>query len=125
MTRPEPPPATLAANAEFEGIVQLRGPARIEGRVRGELVASGLLWIGAEGRIAARIEADQVIVAGEVEGEVRASERIELLPSARVRALLEAPRVVLAEGCFFEGECRAGAVEAEVAQVPLRAAGSP
>ena len=121
---PEIPPAALGPGTEFEGLVQLRGPVRVEGRLRGEVVASGLLWIGAEAEIQARVEADEVIVAGAVDGEIRATARIELLPTARVRAVLAAPRLVLAEGCFFEGDCRAGAVEAARPRAAA-AAGSP
>ena len=52
---------------------------KIEGRIRGEVTASGLLWIGEAARIAGRVEAAEVVVAGEVDGELRASGRIELL----------------------------------------------
>jgi cytoskeletal protein CcmA (bactofilin family) len=86
----------------------LRGPARIDGRVEGEVIAAGTVWIGESGRVRARVEAQKVVVAGALEGEVRASEKIELLATARVTAALQTPRLVLADGSFFEGRCRTG-----------------
>jgi len=99
---PEP---VIVENAEFAGLLQLRASGRIDGKMEGEVIAAGTVWIGERGRVHARVEADEVVVAGELEGEVRASSKIELLPTARVIAALYTPRVVLAEGSFFEGSC--------------------
>jgi len=122
MPRAEMPPAILGPDTAFEGLAHLRGPVSLEGRLRGEIVATGSLWIGEHAEVAARIEADEVIVAGQFDGEIRARDRIQLLPTARVHAVLVAPRVVVAEGCFFEGDCRAGAgaaeTEPELARAP-------
>jgi cytoskeletal protein CcmA (bactofilin family) len=102
---PEP---VVAENAEFTGLLQLRGAARIDGEIEGEVIATGLVWIGETGRVRARVEAEEVVVAGELEGEVWASSKIELLATARVTAALYTPRLVLAEGSFFEGRCHTG-----------------
>lgn len=103
-----PAEPTLAAGSEFEGLLVLRGAARIDGRLRGQVIGSDLVWISESGRVEASIEAEEVVVAGEVQGEVRARRRIALLPGSRVTASLEAPRMTLAEGCFLEGRCRSG-----------------
>ena len=102
---PEP---VVAQNAEFAGLLQLRAPGRIDGKIEGEVIAAGMVWIGENGCVRARVEAEEVVVAGELEGEVHASARIELLPTARVTAALYTPRVVLAEGSFFQGHCHTG-----------------
>ena len=103
-----PPTCVLKSGAEFSGLLQLNAPGRIDGRVNGEVIASGLLWIGGSARVRARVTAPEIIVAGALDGEARASDRIELLDSARVTAALDTPRLVLAEGSFFQGRCRTG-----------------
>ncbi|MBW2542107.1 MAG: polymer-forming cytoskeletal protein [Deltaproteobacteria bacterium] len=100
------PPSLLRADARFEGLFALRAPARIDGCLRGEVIASDLLWIGQSARVNARVVAPRIVIEGEFDGEAEASGRIELLQTARVRARLDTPRLVLAEGCFFEGRCR-------------------
>ena len=102
---PEP---VVAENAKFAGLLQLREASRIDGEIEGEVVATGMVWIGGTGRVRARVEAEEVVVAGELEGEVWASAKIELLGTARVTAALYTPRLVLAEGSFFEGRCHTG-----------------
>lgn len=100
------PPCVLRSGTQFEGLLALRAPGRIDGCVSGEVVASGLLWIGRSARVNARIAAPEIVIAGEFDGEAEASGRIELLETARVRATLDTQNLVLAEGSFFEGRCR-------------------
>lgn len=101
-------PVLVPAGAEFEGVVVVPDPGRIEGRVRGEVVAEGAIWIGERGVVEADLDGDSIVVAGRVEGDVRARVRIELLPTARVDGSLEAPSLVLAEGSRVNGACRSG-----------------
>ena len=102
------PPPILRRDAEFSGIVVLPRPARIDGRVSGTVLASGLVWFGETARVQARIEAEEVVVAGEVEGPVAARKRVDLLATARMHGDLHTPRLTVADGSFLEGRCRAG-----------------
>jgi cytoskeletal protein CcmA (bactofilin family) len=103
----EPERALLGAGSEFEGLLLLHGPARLEGRVRGEIVGTSL-WIGPAASIDARVEAEYLVVSGEVAGSVHVSGRVELRASAHVSADLSAQSLVLEEGSFLEGRCTAG-----------------
>ena len=109
MRDPFLPPPAIRAGARFEGVIVLHRSALIEGHVRGDVLAQETLWIGENGRVEACIEAEEVVVAGQVAGRVSAWHRIELLPTARVQASLTSPRVAIAEGCWVEGRCLAGA----------------
>jgi cytoskeletal protein CcmA (bactofilin family) len=102
---PQEATALVREGARFEGLVVADGPARIDGRVSGEVLAIGLLWIGENGWVRAQVRADELVVAGRLEGSASASSRIELLPSAQVRAELSAPQLVFAEGSVFQGRC--------------------
>ena len=104
----QPQRPLLARGAEFRGLVVIHGSARIDGRVRGEIVGAERLEIGETGAVEARVEAEEVIVAGSLEGDVRAGRRVELLATARVHGTIEAPRLALAEGALVEGRCRTG-----------------
>ena len=108
-----PPPTVLRAGDDFTGLVVLPDPARIDGRVRGRLVAEGLVWIGETGRIRASVEADEVVVAGHVEGHVTARSRVELLPGGSIIGGLQTPVLLVADGSILEGLCRTGPRQAE------------
>jgi cytoskeletal protein CcmA (bactofilin family) len=101
-------PVLLAEGTEFAGLLALDGPARIDGRLRGEVIGSGPLFIGPRASVEARVETDELVVAGVLAGDVRASRRIALAGTARVRGELSTPSLSLAEGALLEGRCTAG-----------------
>jgi cytoskeletal protein CcmA (bactofilin family) len=93
----------IGAGARFEGLLSFWGHARIDGALRGEIAADGILEIGPDARIAAQIEVDVLVVEGLVEGEVAARERVEIRAGGRITAAVRTPRLVLAEGGSLEG----------------------
>jgi cytoskeletal protein CcmA (bactofilin family) len=99
---------TLGPGTEFDGLVLLHGPARIEGRIRGEIRSQDRVWLGPDARVEGRIEARELVVEGCVEGDLRAQGRISLGATARVRGSLESPRLGLSEGSRLEGRCASG-----------------
>jgi cytoskeletal protein CcmA (bactofilin family) len=108
----------LEQGTAFEGLLILHGDARIDGRVEGEIIGARCLHIGETARIAARVQADEVVVAGSIEGEIQARHRVELLASARVRGSIDTGRLALAEGSLFEGPCRIRGEHAPDAAAP-------
>jgi cytoskeletal protein CcmA (bactofilin family) len=111
---PDPAPASAAElealpeGASFAGLLVLPRDARIDGHVRGEVLAGGSLRVGPNGRVEADLEAASVVVEGRVEGSVRAQTTIALGPAAAVRGDLEAPALSIAEGARVEGRCACG-----------------
>ena len=110
--------AFLGPETEFEGILSLKGTARIDGRFKGEVKAEGTLIVGDTAVINCDIHASNVIVSGEIRGRIVAGEKIEILAPGKVFGDIEAPSVTINEGVIFEGNCRTGnqneAVESKV-----------
>jgi cytoskeletal protein CcmA (bactofilin family) len=106
----EPERVVIGPDASFDGLLVLHGPARVEGRVRGEIVGSSL-WIGRSAAVEARVEVDELVVSGALAGSVRVRGRALLRATARVTASLEARSLVLEEGSLLEGRCSTGSAE--------------
>lgn len=103
---PSAQPPLVDPGASFEGLVAFRGRARIEGHVRGDVLAWGRVEIGPDARIDGRLEAHEAVIAGEVRGDVHARDRIELRAGSRVEGDLDAPRLSLADGAVLCGRVR-------------------
>jgi cytoskeletal protein CcmA (bactofilin family) len=99
-------PPVIAAGAFFEGVVAFRGRARVQGEVRGGIVARGTVEIGSTATVRGNVDVDEAVVAGEVNGEIRARERIELRAGARVEGDLTAPRLCVEDGSILRGRVR-------------------
>jgi len=104
----ESPTVAAGRYSEFVGLLVLQGPARIDGRVRGEILSDETVWIGTEAQVEATLTAANVVVAGQVLGDIRASGRIALESTAHVTGELTAQRLVLVEGSHLDGSCHAG-----------------
>lgn len=100
---PDATPVVVGNGARFEGLLSFWGKARIEGSVSGEVHADGVLEIGPDATLAARIEVDVLVVEGLVEGDVVARERVEIRDGGRVTAEVATPRLVLSEGGILDG----------------------
>ena len=110
MAEASPPPRlpVLPEGAVFDGLLVLPGPARIDGGVRGEILAASDLWVGPTGRVHADLEVRSIVIEGRIEGDVSASERIELRGAGQIRGSLRSPRLVVADGCRIDGSCSTG-----------------
>jgi cytoskeletal protein CcmA (bactofilin family) len=97
------PTCAIGPGASFDGLLTFWGLARVEGKLRGDVVADGTLEVGPEADVHARVEVDVLVVEGLVEGEVVARERVEVRSSGRITAAVRTPSLVLAEGGRLEG----------------------
>lgn len=111
---PPPAPSTaglvgyLYKGSRVTGQLSFQGPARIDGKVDGEVNCQGTLTIGEEAEVKAKITGQVVVIRGKVEGNVSAKERIELLAPARLIGNIAAPRLIMTEGVVFDGDCSMG-----------------
>jgi cytoskeletal protein CcmA (bactofilin family) len=110
----------VAAGASFDGILTFWGLARVEGRLRGEVVAEGTLEVGPDADVHAKVEVDVLVVEGLVAGEVLARERVEVRATGRITAAVRTPSLVLEEGGSLVGR-----VEMTQKKSPAAAAPAP
>jgi cytoskeletal protein CcmA (bactofilin family) len=78
----------IGSGSKIDGNISFAGGLRVDGHVRGNIVAkgekSGTLVLSEAGKIEGEIEVAHVVINGSVVGPVRSSEFVELLPKARV-----------------------------------------
>jgi cytoskeletal protein CcmA (bactofilin family) len=102
--------AYLYKGSRVTGQLTFHGPATINGTVEGEVLCHGVLTIGEEAEVRAKISAAVVVIRGKVEGDVTAKEKVELEAPARLLGNIAAPRLIVTEGVAFDGHCSMGAV---------------
>jgi cytoskeletal protein CcmA (bactofilin family) len=130
--RPESIDTLLAAGTRFEGNLVFGGGLRIDGEVRGDVLAapgqSSVLVIGATGRVHGNLRAARMVVSGEVAGSIDATELLEVLAGARIAGELRYGALEVHPGAVLAATLRrvlpAAAPEpaATPAQAPLPAA---
>jgi cytoskeletal protein CcmA (bactofilin family) len=115
--------AFLGKDTAFEGKLTFHGTIRIDGHVKGEILADGSLIVGKEAMIEASMHLSHISISGEIHGNIIADDRIEIHPAGKVFGDIQAPTVVINEGGIFEGNCQMHqakeADESELAVVKL------
>ena len=84
------------------GVLKMGHSLRIEGVVRGEVVAASSLVVSAQGELeAGLIEVDEAVISGRVTGRLRARVQVYVSAGAVFRGSVETPQLVLEEGAVF------------------------
>ena len=97
----------IGASTRMDGNVVFHGGLRIDGHVRGDVLAAGetpgMLVIGEHARVDGDIVAAHLIVSGIVHGSVTVSGLVELQPKARIIGDLRYRSLEIQQGAIVEG----------------------
>ncbi len=97
----------IGAATRLDGNVVFQGGLRIDGHVRGDVVAldgaAGLLVVGEHGRVDGNIVAVHLIVNGTVQGSITVSGMVELQPKARISGEVRYRSIEVQRGALVEG----------------------
>jgi cytoskeletal protein CcmA (bactofilin family) len=106
----------VALKGELSGREDVFIDGEFEGKIR---VAGAGVTIGANGRVTAEVDADEIVVEGRLDGALRARQRLLIRCSGHVTGDIETPRLAIEDGAVFRGRVemtQPGA--ARVAQAP-------
>ena len=95
----------LGRGTGIQGDFEVNGSARIDGEINGDVKVSGVLILGAEGKVFGNVEAYDAIIGGEVMGNVIAENKTELIKTAKVFGDLTTKILVIDENAVFQGNC--------------------
>jgi cytoskeletal protein CcmA (bactofilin family) len=95
----------LAEDIDFSGVLSFKEPLMIKGKFKGEIKASGDLYVGEKADIEAKIEARTISSRGRIRGNITAQARVELAATAIVDGDIRCPDLVIESGAKYNGTC--------------------
>ena len=96
----------LADDIDFQGVLSFEKPLMVKGTFKGEIRASGDLYIGPDAVVEAKIEADLVSARGTIRGDIVARSRVELFSTSSVDGGIITPDLEIERGCKLNGHCK-------------------
>ena len=110
-SKKQPPIKSLIAQGtDIEGHISFSEGLRVDGKVKGNLVAAegtrSILVISETASIQGEIRADHVIINGKVIGPITASELLELQPKAQIEGDVHYKALELHQGATIAGQLR-------------------
>ena len=95
----------IGKDTVITGTLDVKGALRVDGTVKGKILCSDCVTVGATGVVEAEIEADSAIIAGRMVGNVVTTEKIELQAKCEMEGDLRTKSLVIEQGAVFCGAC--------------------
>jgi len=96
----------IGGETEFKGTLKDRESIRIDGKFEGKIQVEGDVIVGKDAFVKADIQAKSITIGGKVIGNICCQGKVELSPSGSLEGKVKASDLTIAEGAFFNGECR-------------------
>jgi cytoskeletal protein CcmA (bactofilin family) len=108
----------IAEGTNFKGVLSFDGSVRIDGRMEGEIVSNGTLFVGHKSVIQADIKVDSITIGGKICGNIIAATRLVMLSTAEVNGKIQTPILKIEEGAKFQGTCKMRQDTQETKSIP-------
>lgn len=95
----------IGKDTVFNGTLDVKGELRVDGTVKGKILCSDCVTVGATGVVEAEIEANSAIIAGRMSGNVVTTEKIELQAKCEMEGDLKTKSLIIEQGAVFCGAC--------------------
>lgn len=118
--------AFVGKGVEFKGTITYNGTVRIDGFLDGEIHTEGVLLVGEEAVITAKVTAGTIVCKGKITGDICAKEKVKLRAPAVISGGVKTPMLSIEEGVLFNGtlEMVQGVRDAQ-REAPLHPVGIP
>jgi cytoskeletal protein CcmA (bactofilin family) len=118
--------AFVGKGVQFKGVISYNGTVRIDGNLDGEIHTDGVLLIGDEAVIQAKVTAGTIVCKGKITGDIAAKERVKLRAPAVFNGNMKTPILSIEDGVLFNGGLEmTQAVRDPVALHPVAMTASP
>ena len=95
--------AFVGKGVEFKGTISYSGTVRIDGYLDGEIHTDGILLIGDDAVLQAKITAGTVVCKGKITGDIVVKEQVKLRAPAVVNGSVKTPLLSMEDGVLFNG----------------------
>ena len=95
----------IGKDTVITGTLDVKGALRVDGLVKGKVLCSDCVTVGATGQVEADVEAQAAIIAGHVSGNVVCTDKIELQAKCEMDGDLKTKSLVIEQGAVFCGAC--------------------
>ena len=96
----------VGPGSELHGTFRDGAGVRVDGVFEGELDVGGDVIVGPEASVKATIRARSLLILGKVVGDIESKGKVEIGSTGSLEGNVKASDLTIAEGAFFNGECR-------------------
>lgn len=119
--------AFVGKGVVFKGTITYNGTVRIDGTLDGEIHTDGILLVGEEAVITAKVTAGTIVCKGKITGDIHVKDKMKLRAPAIINGGITTPMLSIEEGVLFNGtlEMEQAASHSQLGTTPLHSIGIP
>ena len=95
--------AFVGKGVVFKGTITYNGTVRIDGTLDGEIHTDGILLVGEEAVITAKVTAGTIVCKGKITGDIHARDKMKLRAPAIINGGVTTPMLSIEEGVLING----------------------
>ncbi len=95
--------AFVGKGVVFKGTITYNGTVRIDGTLDGEINTDGILLVGEEAVITAKVTAGTIVCKGQITGDIEAKDKMKLRAPAILNGGITTPVLSIEEGVTING----------------------
>ena len=95
--------AFVGKGVVFKGTISYNGTVRIDGTLEGEIHTDGILLVGEDAILNAKVTAGTIMCKGKITGDITAREKMKLRAPAVINGGVTTPMLSMEEGVLFNG----------------------
>lgn len=99
------PDACIPFDSTFTGDVKTKAGIRIDGSVKGNIMAEGNVTIGTDGSVEGAITGKDINIAGSIIGNLNSYGIVQMLSNSKLVGDLQASSIAIEDGAYFKGKC--------------------
>lgn len=94
----------IGPGVEINGIINSQGSIRVDGFIKGDIIADGDVVIGDTGEILGTVKGKNITMGGKITGAVTSEDKLVLESSAVLSGDLVAKSLTIESGAKFDGK---------------------
>jgi cytoskeletal protein CcmA (bactofilin family) len=95
--------AFVGKGVVFKGAISYNGTVRIDGTLEGEIQTDGILLVGEDAILNAKVTAGTIVCKGKITGDITAREKMKLRAPAVINGGVMTPMLSMEDGVLFNG----------------------
>ena len=110
---------SIGKGSSLEGSINAPGDIRIDGFLKGTLIAKGRLVLGQNGSIEGDIQCGSAVISGELKANIQSKELLVLKETAKLYGDIKTEKLSIEPGAMFSGKCVMGPIHIPKKETPI------
>ena len=107
---------SIGKGSVLDGSINAPGDIRVDGVVKGALIAGGRLVLGQVGKIEGDVQCGSAVISGELKANITSKELLILKETAKLYGDIKTEKISIEPGAMFSGRCEMGHSQSGIKQ---------